>query len=185
MIRRPPRSTLFPYTTLFRSPAVHRLPCRASRPHRSEVSDPLGWNRDALRPCSRRPFGPRGCPCDGGGRQNFRPRRRTRPRRPSALQGRTNRGTTGSRCAVRSRGPSLVHPRRFAVRTALLARLRVARPATVLFVDPFHGLVEPTSDVLADRISDRVLDGDGVARLHELLKVHHVPLRQFDHELAD
>src|SRR3712207_7904614 len=26
MIRRPPRSTLFPYTTLFRSPAVRRLP---------------------------------------------------------------------------------------------------------------------------------------------------------------
>src|SRR5258708_22031332 len=25
MIRRPPRSTLFPYTTLFRSPAVHCL----------------------------------------------------------------------------------------------------------------------------------------------------------------
>jgi len=25
MIRRPPRSTLFPYTTLFRSPAVNRL----------------------------------------------------------------------------------------------------------------------------------------------------------------
>src|SRR2546430_12665853 len=25
MIRRPPRSTLFPYTTLFRSPLVHRL----------------------------------------------------------------------------------------------------------------------------------------------------------------
>src|SRR3712207_8133354 len=26
MIRRPPRSTLFPYTTLFRSPPVERLP---------------------------------------------------------------------------------------------------------------------------------------------------------------
>src|SRR5436190_16657406 len=26
MIRRPPRSTLFPYTTLFRSPGVHRPP---------------------------------------------------------------------------------------------------------------------------------------------------------------
>src|SRR5256885_12777201 len=38
MIRRPPRSTLFPYTTLFRSPCVQRLrvlrgrpPCRAER----------------------------------------------------------------------------------------------------------------------------------------------------------
>src|SRR2546430_13975673 len=30
MIRRPPRSTLFPYTTLFRSPRRHRCP-RAAR----------------------------------------------------------------------------------------------------------------------------------------------------------
>src|SRR3712207_8353043 len=30
MIRRPPRSTLFPYTTLFRSvPGAGRIPCRA------------------------------------------------------------------------------------------------------------------------------------------------------------
>src|SRR5689334_23794974 len=28
MIRRPPRSTLFPYTTLFRSEAEHRIPFR-------------------------------------------------------------------------------------------------------------------------------------------------------------
>src|SRR5256885_2439713 len=28
MIRRPPRSTLFPYTTLFRSPAAVRVICR-------------------------------------------------------------------------------------------------------------------------------------------------------------
>src|SRR5256885_12109247 len=28
MIRRPPRSTLFPYTTLFRSRRARRLPCR-------------------------------------------------------------------------------------------------------------------------------------------------------------
>src|SRR2546430_11180240 len=30
MIRRPPRSTLFPYTTLFRS-AIHRVPCDRER----------------------------------------------------------------------------------------------------------------------------------------------------------
>src|SRR2546422_4016947 len=30
MIRRPPRSTLFPYTTLFRSQARRRIDCRAS-----------------------------------------------------------------------------------------------------------------------------------------------------------
>src|SRR6202020_3311209 len=32
MIRRPPRSTLFPYTTLFRSRAGHVQPRRARRP---------------------------------------------------------------------------------------------------------------------------------------------------------
>src|SRR5437588_1511485 len=32
MLRRPPRSTLFPYTTLFRSPRLHFLPmCRSRR----------------------------------------------------------------------------------------------------------------------------------------------------------
>src|SRR3712207_8680783 len=35
MIRRPPRSTLFPYTTLFRS-AVHRYPGMAHAQHRVE-----------------------------------------------------------------------------------------------------------------------------------------------------
>src|SRR2546430_8725347 len=34
MIRRPPRSTLFPYTTLFRSPGLARRPLRA-RPGRT------------------------------------------------------------------------------------------------------------------------------------------------------
>src|SRR5690348_17973522 len=32
MIRRPPRSTLFPYTTLFRSRPVLRLPCDLGQP---------------------------------------------------------------------------------------------------------------------------------------------------------
>src|SRR2546430_11631229 len=38
MIRRPPRSTLFPYTTLFRSVAAHRcMPPARPRNHRLEV----------------------------------------------------------------------------------------------------------------------------------------------------
>src|SRR3712207_8456664 len=48
MIRRPPRSTLFPYTTLFRSPARGAPPCgRGSRrsaslgPHRREGAGQL------------------------------------------------------------------------------------------------------------------------------------------------
>src|SRR5258707_7376389 len=35
MIRRPPRSTLFPYTTLFRSSAPRARDCRHARPQRS------------------------------------------------------------------------------------------------------------------------------------------------------
>src|SRR5256885_16587864 len=39
MIRRPPRSTLFPYTTLFRSPAVLRRARRLDRALRVELSE--------------------------------------------------------------------------------------------------------------------------------------------------
>src|SRR3712207_8600654 len=60
MIRRPPRSTLFPYTTLFRSPVVG-MRVRVDRPHarvtqpdqasipRQEVGQPLGGAGDADR----------------------------------------------------------------------------------------------------------------------------------------
>src|SRR2546429_6498956 len=41
MIRRPPRSTLFPYTTLFRS---HREPASAT-PQRTELHEPRGDSR--------------------------------------------------------------------------------------------------------------------------------------------
>src|SRR5256885_4413182 len=41
MIRRPPRSTLFPYTTLFRSPSVQ---CPISECHGHRVL-PVGWRR--------------------------------------------------------------------------------------------------------------------------------------------
>src|SRR5947208_6932432 len=40
MIRRPPRSTLFPYTTLFRSLLVHALRA-ADEPHRGQPVAPL------------------------------------------------------------------------------------------------------------------------------------------------
>src|SRR5256885_5080785 len=41
MIRRPPRSTLFPYTTLFRSPdgLVHHSQCSARRALESDLDD--------------------------------------------------------------------------------------------------------------------------------------------------
>src|SRR5256885_6657058 len=39
MIRRPPRSTLFPYTTLFRSRDIDDLALAADRAHRDGVGD--------------------------------------------------------------------------------------------------------------------------------------------------
>src|SRR5687768_18550341 len=63
MIRRPPRSTLFPYTTLFRS--------RTRSPGRSAVRSAAGSAR-ALRACRRRPA-PRG----GRGAGSARRRRRS------------------------------------------------------------------------------------------------------------
>src|SRR5258705_3063103 len=42
MIRRPPRSTLFPYTTLFRSHSAH-LNYPTLDPTRSNQLDPKGW----------------------------------------------------------------------------------------------------------------------------------------------
>src|SRR3712207_6895197 len=46
MIRRPPRSTLFPYTTLFRSPRGRRRDRRAADAR--DVVRPLGTGGDAL-----------------------------------------------------------------------------------------------------------------------------------------
>src|SRR5438270_13150657 len=42
MLRRPPRSTLFPYTTLFRSPRPSRTP---GRPRRRRTRTPSGSGR--------------------------------------------------------------------------------------------------------------------------------------------
>src|SRR5687768_17710313 len=44
MIRRPPRSTLFPYTTLFRSRMARRLPSLGTRQfrHRPRIHDQAG-----------------------------------------------------------------------------------------------------------------------------------------------
>src|SRR5947208_11691625 len=48
MLRRPPTSTLFPYTTLFRSAAVHRDPSlRSGQPGRTP--DPVRRPHDQLR----------------------------------------------------------------------------------------------------------------------------------------
>src|SRR3712207_7631910 len=49
MIRRPPRSTLFPYTTLFRSAGVRLVPDHLILPQRDAVAVP-GQQPDAARP---------------------------------------------------------------------------------------------------------------------------------------
>src|SRR2546430_10156689 len=55
MIRRPPRSTLFPYTTLFRSPGWARRPTRtSSRTPRRERQQRLPHLRRALPPLGAR-----------------------------------------------------------------------------------------------------------------------------------
>src|SRR6059036_4357764 len=89
------------------------------------------------------------------------------------------------RCAVSRPIPDSIPSGPASGRPAL-ARLGVARSRHVdLSLGPFHGLVEPTSDILPDRVADRVLDRHGVARLHELLEIDDIPFWQFDHELAD
>src|SRR2546426_3225467 len=53
MIRRPPRSTLFPYTTLFRSPQARsavRRRCSASTPPKSSASSDCPGARSIVSP---------------------------------------------------------------------------------------------------------------------------------------
>src|SRR3712207_7703798 len=45
MIRRPPRSTLFPYTTLFRSRTPGRSPCPRAPPAPARTAPPCGRAR--------------------------------------------------------------------------------------------------------------------------------------------
>src|SRR3712207_8334789 len=50
MIRRPPRSTLFPYTTLFRSGVVRGAALALQHSSRAEVALRAGRNGDSLEP---------------------------------------------------------------------------------------------------------------------------------------
>src|SRR5258708_28685581 len=58
MIRRPPRSTLFPYTTLFRSRAVTGEP--AKRLQALELTHPVRTDPHAVNPIPSVPAEPRG-----------------------------------------------------------------------------------------------------------------------------
>src|SRR3712207_7647327 len=57
MIRRPPRSTLLPYTTLFRSPWIRRTAWSATHAadRRAEVPAPAAAPAHRARPAPRRP----------------------------------------------------------------------------------------------------------------------------------
>src|SRR2546430_11944580 len=59
MIRRPPRSTLFPYTTLFRSSARDRRIVRRTLAQCRGVAPGVGRNRDRLLVATRGRCGPR------------------------------------------------------------------------------------------------------------------------------
>src|SRR2546422_11374737 len=50
MIRRPPRSTLFPYTTLFRSPFAGRTPQNLLAAHVTEAPEAINKRRASLPP---------------------------------------------------------------------------------------------------------------------------------------
>src|SRR2546422_6864547 len=50
MIRRPPRSTLFPYTTLFRSPFAGRTPQNLLAAHVTEAPEAINRRRASLPP---------------------------------------------------------------------------------------------------------------------------------------
>src|SRR3712207_9190764 len=60
MIRRPPRSTLFPYTTLFRSSL------RPAAPARATAVEGLAHPRPSVGPLTGRPGAPACRPADGG-----------------------------------------------------------------------------------------------------------------------
>src|SRR5690242_21254877 len=57
MIRRPPRSTLFPYTTLFRSPAPGRWHRRPASRAAAPADGPAGRRSRRTRPRPARPSG--------------------------------------------------------------------------------------------------------------------------------
>src|SRR2546421_8971223 len=79
MIRRPPRSTLFPYTTLFRSPHGERDDFALLRPPRGEPGRPL--------PADGRDRG-------SGGRRRRGGRRAARPPPVDELVGRSEEHTS-------------------------------------------------------------------------------------------
>src|SRR2546421_11729055 len=78
MIRRPPRSTLFPYTTLFRSPALKASPrtMKPTTPFSRTRVQIVELNRDFMPPSKSLPRSPRRRPASSP--QNSKDRKSTR-----------------------------------------------------------------------------------------------------------
>src|SRR3712207_3751461 len=102
MIRRPPRSTLFPYTTLFRSSAVVGVPFPFLRDQDRADDSTAEWSCppiDGMPPPDRPDADPRGRP-QGSGRAPWAPTSPASDGRPPAPAGRRRRtvgdGTRGS-----------------------------------------------------------------------------------------
>src|SRR2546426_7673457 len=71
MIRRPPRSTLFPYTTLFRSAADRAVAPAVARPHGGRAGARGRHSRASARGAAR-PLGRRRSRARGGAREAHR-----------------------------------------------------------------------------------------------------------------
>src|SRR5258708_39879367 len=97
MIRRPPRSTLFPYTTLFRSEresfarVVHEGPRAAVRLERSREGDVVRRRRRAAR-ARRERMARQRLPVERVAQGGREARRRAAPARPAVARGRAPRG---------------------------------------------------------------------------------------------
>src|SRR5256886_17008486 len=101
MIRRPPRSTLFPYTTLFRSPRLRRVP--EDHRHRGAALPP---DRGEL----ARLFAPQGWGQEADGRERRGGPHAVSPQAPRAVQAADGGARVGHGPAVSPRGPRAADP---------------------------------------------------------------------------
>src|SRR5258705_10049750 len=110
MIRRPPRSTLFPYTTLFRSKIDEGFPCGTDdMPHRADG--------DAFVVGFRQRYRAHREACVLGGLPSSRSARRQTVRQAHDAVGRANRYQAGRRYAWHEGGELIVPDRTAAVVT--------------------------------------------------------------------
>src|SRR3989449_4677876 len=120
MIRRPPRSTLFPYTTLFRSPpgglAGRSAPGRRSvrrarrRPRRRAVPQARAPARGGDARRARRPASPRLRGALGSTQARGRAPERARPGGKRPMTGRTQNGVDGrTTTRIEAAGPGTEH----------------------------------------------------------------------------